>query len=402
MTYPPSKVADVEYDRVLPGSEQTQDLTTMPESLNIQMLLAAMKKYGASDLHLKPGLPPYYRVERQLRSLNTPPVSSEEIEKAMSSIIPPSRRHVYDETGALDFSAEVADGERFRINIFLAGYKMNVAIRRVRSEVPTFGQLHLPPIYGQLIERSYEGLIIVCGVTGAGKSTTLAAMLQHVNRTRRVNIVTIEDPVEYTFRPDKAIISQREIGIDVPNYEEGLKFVVRQDPDVIFIGEMRDKLTMAAALQAAETGHLVLSTLHTADTVQTFARILEFFPRADHDFIRGSLANSLQGICAQRLLPGCKDGIPLVPTTEVLLNAPTCRELIRKGQDYNIPALVDSSENEGMHSFTSSLAQLVQQELVLRDEALKYAPNADALVSKLRGIKAQSQTMVQRIRNGGE
>ena len=373
----------------------------MPESANIHTLLGAMKKYGASDLHLKAGLAPYYRVGRQLRSLSTPPLSAEDIEKAMLEIIPPSRRHVYDETGDLDFSTELPDGDRFRVNVFRAGYRMNAAIRRVNSEVPTYEDLHLPPIYRELIERTHEGIVIVCGVTGSGKSTTLASMVQHINRARRANIITIEDPIEYLFRPEKSIVSQREIGIDIPSYDEGLKFVVRQDPDVIFIGEMRDKFTMTAALQAAETGHLVFGSLHTADTMQAFTRILEYFPHTEHDFIRSSLANSLQAICAQRLLPGCQEGIPLVPATEVLLNNSTCRELIRKGQDRDIPSLIEGCEREGMHSFTVSLARLVEAELVLRDEAMKYAPNADALASQFRGIRAQTQTMVQRIRAAG-
>jgi twitching motility protein PilT len=373
----------------------------MPEAMSITTLLGAMKKYAASDLHLKPGLPPYYRVGRQLRSLHTPPLSGEEIEQAMAALIPPTRRHVYDETGDLDFSMELPDGDRFRVNVFRAGYKMNAAVRRVNSEIPTYEQLHLPPVYHEVVEKAHEGIVIVCGVTGSGKSTTLAAMVQHINRTRRQNIVTIEDPIEYLFRPDKCIVSQREIGIDIPSYDEGLKYVVRQDPDVIFIGEMRDKFTMTAALQAAETGHMVFGSLHTADTMQAFTRILEFFPHTEHDFIRSSLANSLQAICAQRLLPGCQEEIPLVPATEVLINNSTCREVIRKGQDRDIPGLIESSTKEGMHSFTISLARLVEEELVRRDEAMKYAPNADALASQFRGIKAQAQTMVQRVRGGG-
>jgi twitching motility protein PilT len=373
----------------------------MAEPLNVRVLLGAMKKYGASDLHLKAGVSPYYRVERQLRSLNMPPLSGEDIEKALSTIIPPSRRHIYDETGDLDFSTELPDGDRFRVNVFRAGDRMNASIRRVNSEIPKYEQIHLPPVYGEIVERSHEGIIIVCGVTGSGKSTTLASMIQHINRTRRANIVTIEDPVEYLFKPDKSIISQREIGIDIAGYDEGLKYVVRQDPDVIFIGEMRDKFTMTAALQAAETGHMVFGSLHTADTMQAFTRILEFFPRNEHEFIRSSLANSLQAICAQRLLPGCQEGVPLVPVSEVLINTPTCRELIRKGQDRDLPALIEASEKEGMHSFTASLARLVQEEFIAHNEAMKYAPNADALASQLRGIKSQAQTMVQRIRTGG-
>ncbi len=369
---------------------------------SILKLLGVMKGLDASDLHLKVGASPYYRVGGHLRSANMPAVTGEQIDELMSPIIPEGRRAFYDEHGDLDFSTEIGEGERFRINIFRAGTKMNAAIRRVNSEIPSYEELLLPPIYSQLIEKSREGIIIVCGVTGSGKSTTLAAMIEHINKSRRENIVTIEDPIEYLFRPDKSIVSQREIGIDIPTYGDGLKYIVRQDPDVIFIGEMRDKFTMTAALQAAETGHLVFGSLHTADAMQAFSRILEFFPRSEHEFIRGSMSNALRAICAQRLMPGCQEDKPRVAATEVLLNTPTCRELIRKEMDEDIPALIASSDKEGMHSFTASLAKLVQDELVFRDTAMKYAPNPDALASQLRGITTQTQGLVSRVRGGGK
>jgi len=368
-------------------------------AVSIQQLLIAMKAHGASDLHLKAGLPPAYRVGGQLRTVNMPAMTGEEIEKCLTPIIPQVRRPVYDETGDLDFAAELPEGDRFRVNLFRAGSKMNAAIRRVNTTIPSYEELHLPPVYRKLIETTNDGIIIVCGVTGSGKSTTLAAMIEHINATCHDNIVTIEDPVEYLFKPKKSLISQREIGIDIPDYGEGLKYVVRQDPDTIFIGEMRDKFTMAAALQAAETGHLVFGSLHTADTMQAFARILEFFPRTDHEFVRGSLSNSLRAICAQKLLPGAQDHAKLVPATEVLLNNTVCRELIRKEQDGEIPALIAGSEKEGMHSFTSSLARLVQEELVFMDTAMEFAPNAEALASQLRGIKTQATTMIHRTRS---
>lgn len=364
----------------------------------IQNLLANMKGMNASDLHLKAGLRPFYRIGGHLRALNLPELSGEEIDRIMSPVIPPTRRAFYDEHGDLDFATNLPDGERFRVNIFRAGNSMNSAIRRVNSTIPSYAQLHLPPIYSQLIDKTNEGLIIVSGITGSGKSTTLAAMIEQINETRHENIVTIEDPVEYLIRPKKAIISQREIGIDIPTYGDGLKYVVRQDPDVIFVGEMRDKFTMTAALQAAETGHLVFGSLHTADAMQAFARILEFFPSVEHEFIRGSLSNSLRAICAQRLLPGCDPAFPLVPATEVMLNTPTCKDLIRKAMDDDMPELIASSEGEGMHSFTASLARLVNDELVFRDTAMQFAPNADALASQLRGIKTTAQSMIHRVR----
>jgi len=365
---------------------------------NIQNLLSAMKNLGASDLHLKAGLPPAYRVGGQLRSVNMPPLSGDDIEACMTPIIPQQRRAIYDERGDLDFSTELADGERFRVNIFRAGTKMNAAVRRVNSIIPTYEELHLPPVYPKLVENANDGIIIICGVTGSGKSTTIAAMIEQINSARHENIVTIEDPVEFLFKPKKSIISQREIGIDIPDYGEGLKYIVRQDPDTIFIGEMRDRNTMTAALQAAETGHMVFGTLHTADTMQAFTRVLEYFPREEHAFIRSSVANSLRGICAQRLLPGAKENIPLVPSTEVLINTPTCKELIRQEKDQDIPALIAGSEKEGMHSFTTSLAHLVEEDLVFYDVAMEFAPNRDALASRLRGIQTQSSTMIHRSR----
>ena len=364
----------------------------------IEQLLGAMKTHGASDLHLKAGVAPTYRVGGILRTVNIPAMSGEEIERCMSPIIPEGRRAEYDARGDLDFAMELPDGDRFRINLFKAAGKMNAAIRRLNAAIPSFEELHLPPIYRTLIETTNEGMILVSGVTGSGKSTTLAALIEYINANRHENIVTIEDPIEFCFKSKKSIISQREIGIDIPDYGEGLKYIVRQDPDTIFIGEMRDKFTMTAALQAAETGHLVFGSLHSADAMQTFARILEFFPRPEHEFVRGALANCLRAICSQRLLPGAREDAPLVPATEVLINTPTCKELIRKEQDKGIPSLIESSEKEGMHSFTASLAKLVEEDLVFMDVALQFAPNAESLASQLRGIKTQSRTMVQRTR----
>lgn len=358
-------------------------------------LLSAMKGHGASDLHLKAGMPPVFRVGGHLRSVNLPAMSGEDIAKCMAPIIPRGRLAFYEEHGDLDFAAKLPDGDRFRVNIFRAGDAMNAAIRRINPTIPSYEQLLLPRVYRELIDRAHEGIIIISGVTGSGKSTTLAAMIEQINTTRHENIVTIEDPIEFLFKPKKSIISQREIGIDIADYGEGLKYMVRQDPDVIFIGEMRDKFTMSAALQAAETGHLVFGTLHTADAMQAFSRILEFFPREDHEFIRSSLSNTLQGICAQRLLPGTEEG-SRVPATEVLLNTATCKELIRKGQDQDLPSLIEGSEKEGMHSFTTSLAKLVQDEKVFMDVAMDYAPNRDALASLIRGIKTSSQSMIRR------
>jgi len=384
--------------------------------LSMRQLLYNMRKVEASDLHLKVGLPPCYRINGELRvPQNLPPLPAEETERLLMEIIPPKLKDRLEQTGDLDFSAfidtsspevqeHLGDGkrlDRFRCNIFRANGGLHGAIRRVKPEIPSFESLHLPDVYRKLSDETHEGLILVVGVTGSGKSTTLACMLERINETRAVNIVTVEDPVEYQLHPVKSIVSQREIGTDVPNYASALRYIVRQDPDVIFIGELRDHDTVLAAIQAAETGHLVFGSLHTADTMACFSRIVEFFPQHEHAFIRSALANSLKAVCAQRLLPANKDvaGVGVVPATEVLLNNPSVREKIREAEDADIPAIVNSSGAEGMRSFTQSLAELVETEMVTLQTALEYAPNREILSSRLKGVEVKAAKLVGRIKS---
>ncbi|HUU83771.1 MAG TPA: ATPase, T2SS/T4P/T4SS family, partial [Phycisphaerae bacterium] len=238
----------------------------MDANETILNLLNGMGKFGASDLHLKIGYSPYYRVAGHLRKIDMPAFQdSEFLQQMLSFLVPPQRRKEYDDRGDLDFSYRGSAGDRFRVNVFRASGEMNAAIRRVQSEIPSFESLNLPPIYQKVIQQHADGLILVSGITGSGKSSTLASMLEHVNANRAVHIITIEDPVEFVFKNKKAIVSQREIGIDIPTYSEALRYVVRQDPDVIFIGEMRDRDTMMAAIQSAETGHQVLGSIHCSD-----------------------------------------------------------------------------------------------------------------------------------------
>ena len=367
----------------------------------MSQLLSKMAEFEASDLHLKVAYSPYYRVGGHLQKIKVPPLpDSEFIEAMLHDLVPEKRRAEYEERGDLDFSAAGPTGDRYRINMFRATGEMHAAIRRVQSEIPTFEQLTLPTAYRTVIQRNMDGLILVAGVTGSGKSSTLAAMLELINQTRHCHIITIEDPVEFTFQPKKGIISQREIGIDIPDYAEALRYVVRQDPDVIFIGEMRDRNTMQAAIQSAETGHLVLGSIHCSDAQQTFSRILEFFPRDEHDFIRSSLANSLAGIMVQRLLPGIDENSRF-PATEVLLCNSTVKDKILHEEDEDLPAIIAQSTQEGMCNFTQSLADLVQRELVHFDTAMDYAPNPDGLKSMVKGIKTATQSLVGRVRGGG-
>jgi twitching motility protein PilT len=238
----------------------------------------------------------------------------------------------------------------------------------------------------------------VCGVTGSGKSSTLAAMIEYINHHRSMHIITVEDPIEFRFHGKKCIISQREIGLDVPTFPDALRAVVRQDPDCILIGEMRDRETMLAAIQAAETGHLVMGSLHCADVQLSFARMLEFFDRSEHSFIRSSLANSLRAIMCQRLIPGVKEGSRF-PATEVLLANPVAKDKILHEEDEDLPALLNQCRDEGMRDFTHSLCELVQADKVLKAVALDAAPHREALQSALKGIdSAGAANMVARLR----
>ena len=362
----------------------------------ILQLLNFVRDNKASDLHLKVGYAPYVRIGGHLRRVDSASIpDSEFIESMIAPFIPKDRDKEYTEHGGVDFAIQMENGDRFRVNLFRSEGEMHAALRRVQPVIPDFESLHLPLVYRQTIENTHVGLILVTGVTGCGKSSTLAAMLKYINENRDMHIITIEDPIEFTFEGDKSIISQREIGIDVPSFREALRYVVRQDPDCILIGELRDKATMLAALQAAETGHLVLASVHSANVQLTFARILEFFPREEHAFIRSSLAASLRAIMSQRLLPGIAPNSRF-PATEVLLGNSLVRKKILDEEDEDFPAVLVACHEEGMRCFNRSLCELVESQVVSREKALEVAPSREALMSMFKGIDT-SEGLVSRV-----
>jgi twitching motility protein PilT len=362
----------------------------------MRKLLSFLGKNDASDLHLKVGYSPYVRIGGHLRKLQAPPIANTAVVHEMiAPMVPESRWGEFESKGSLDFSASDESGDRYRVNIYRSQGEIHVAVRRVQAKILDFNGLNLPDIYRQIAAETMEGLVLVCGVTGSGKSSTLAAMIEYINNVRSMHIITIEDPVEFAFHGKKCIISQREIGLDVPNFRDALRVVVRQDPDAILIGELRDRETMLAAIQAAETGHLVLGSLHCADAQLSFARILEFFERSEHNFIRSSLSNSLRAIMCQRLLPGLTDGVRY-PATEVLLVNAVVKQKILREEDEDLPAILHQCRHEGMRDYTYSLCELVQQDKVLRAVALDYAPSREGLRSALKGIDSAASSIISR------
>ncbi|HEY3395212.1 MAG TPA: PilT/PilU family type 4a pilus ATPase [Lacipirellulaceae bacterium] len=370
----------------------------LPPKEEMKRLLSFLGKHEASDLHLKVNYPPYVRIGGHLRKLELPPIPNTAcILEMVMSMVPEKRWNEFETHGALDFSNADGSGDRYRINIFRSKGEVHVAVRRVQSKILDFKGLNLPDVYREMIANTMEGLILVCGVTGSGKSSTLAAMIEWVNQNRGLHIITVEDPIEFEFKGKKSIISQREIGLDVPNFPGALRVVVRQDPDAILIGEMRDRETMLAAIQSAETGHLVLGSLHCADTQLSFARILEFFDRTEHNFIRSSLANSLKAIMCQRLLPGVTEG-SRYPATEVLLANSIVKQKILREEDEDLPAILHQCREEGMRDYTHSLCELVNEDKILRTTALDYAPSRESLLSALKGIDSATSSILSRVR----
>ena len=346
-----------------------------------------MTKSEASDLHFKPGLPPNIRIRSVIHPSQAEPLDPSEIAAMADELLNDKQRRILGETGSVDVAYEIPGSDRFRLNIYRQRGHVAIAVRRVTREIPDFEGLHLPPVVARICEE-HQGLILLAGPTGCGKTTTIASMLEHINKTRPCHIVTIEDPIEYLFESKKALVSQREIGIDVINFETALRSLMREDPDVVLLGELRDRDTFHAAVQAAETGHVVFATIHAATAPQTVARILELFPPETRHVVRQSMAYNIRAVICQKLLPSIAKGVDRVPAVEVLMTNPFVRQLLAEQRDPELADAITSHEREGMQSFTTSLLSLIESEYVDPKVAYEAAPNVDELKMRLKGISA--------------
>ncbi|UCG50982.1 MAG: type IV pilus twitching motility protein PilT [Candidatus Latescibacterota bacterium] len=358
--------------------------------MKIKQLLERMVQIGASDLHIKPGLPPTIRLHGKLQRLDHPAPTPKDMEEVARQILTPVQREKFERTREVDFAFGVTGLARFRANFYVQRNTIAMVFRHVPVIIRSVEELNLPPVIGELALRP-RGLILVTGTVGSGKSTTLAAMVKSINQTLNSSIVTIEDPIEFLHRDEKSIINQREVGSDTASYHDALRHILRQDPDVILIGEIRDRETMEIALKAADTGHLVLSTLHTVDATQTVNRVITFFPPHQHQEVRYLLAATLQAVICQRLLPRV-DETGMIPAVEVMVTTGTIRECII---DPEKTPLIAQSIREGvvqhkMQAFDQALMQLYQEGTVTLEEALRASSNPHELTLRLKGIEATS------------
>jgi twitching motility protein PilT len=359
-------------------------------SPKINKFFKAAIKIKASDLHLKVGQSAKLRIFNSLKSTTGDPITAEHMEEIVYEILRPDQKAQFIENGTLDFAYAYDSDNRFRVNIFRQRGTISLVARYVNNTVPSFEALHLPPILGKIASHT-EGLVMVVGPTGCGKTTTIAAMLDYITQNRACHIVTVEDPIEYIFKDNKAIVSQREIGLDVPSFEDALTYLMRQDPDVVLIGEMRDARTVTAGMRAAETGHLVFGTLHSTNAPQAIHRLLDLFPQSERDLVRQSLALTIRAVISQVLMPSIMEGVDRVPAMEILLANPSTKKLIAEGREADLHNLIRSAKQEGMQYLTDNLCSLVMEGMIDPKEGFKYAPNEEELRMALKGIRTTSE-----------
>ena len=367
--------------------------------MDIKRILKEMISRGASDLHLKVASPPVFRINGTLVFGDYEAPTVQDMAAVCQQILAPNQRELFEATKEIDFAFGVPGVARFRANFYVQRGSVAMVFRHVPVEIHTPDDLHLPPVVKELAMKS-RGLMLVTGTVGSGKSTTLASIVDIINREASRHVITIEDPIEFLHRDRKSIISQREIGCDTTSYADALKHVLRQDPDVILIGEIRDAESMKIAITAADTGHLVLSTMHTIDATQTISRIISFFPPHQHQEIRYLLASTLQAVISQRLVADA-DGLRRFPACEILIATGTIREYIREPEK---TVMIRQAIQEGfiqyqMQTFDQSLMQLYKENRITIDTALQASSNPHEFMLRVKGIQASSDNTWQRFEN---
>ncbi len=355
--------------------------------MDLDRLFRAMVEQEASDLFLKVGNHPFFRIHGKLIPIGEESLTQQQVVEFASDLIGPHRRQLFHAERELNFAFERAGVGRFRANVLWQKGTMALVIRRVQSAIPTLDELNLPAEVLTRFLQEQHGLILITGPTGSGKSTTVSAMLEHLNQTVPKHIVTLEDPIEFQFKEQQSIINQREVGVDTRSFSEGLRNVLRQNPDVLFVSDIRDRETMEASLLAAEAGQLVLSCLHTTNVVSTIERLVAFFPSHQQQLIRLRLSLALRGIVCLRLLQRA-DGSGRVPACEILVATPTVRELIREGRTEQLPPTLHDGLMYGMQTFTRALHQRYRQGDVDLEEALRHADSPEELQLAIREIRS--------------
>ena len=380
------------FNPILDTLEKEVDIPEVSDlPLELDDLLQVVVEHKASDLHIKVGSPPVVRLEGELVPIGAQPLTKNDTKRLILGAMHPEQRAMFHEKLSLNYAYTLSEKVRFRVNAYYERESVSAAFRMLGMGGMTFKDLNLPDALVQLAEFK-SGFVLVCGPAGSGKSTTLASVINHINRTRKLHIVTVEDPIEFTHEDKMSIVSQREVGIDTRSFADALKQALRQDPNVILIGEMRDIETIETAALAAETGHLVFSTIHSSNAVQALERVLDVFTGKQQEQFRQLLANTLRGVVAMKLL-NTRDGGGLVPAVEVMFVTPTIKSLIAENKLTDIYQFISEGVQEGMMTFTESLIQLVERGVISREDALFNAEQPTELRLRLDGHSSSARDM---------
>ena len=366
------------------------------KTLEIDKIYRLAIKHNCSDIHLQVDRPPIFRIRGALTPLDMPPITEEAMIKLTFPQMDQRNLDIFHRDGGADFAKTVeADGVpwRFRVNLLTQMSKVGMVARKIERSIPPFEKLYLPPIMEELCKYD-QGMVLLAGVTGSGKTTTIGSMLDWINRNYKKHILTIEDPIEFVYTSDKCLINQREIGQDVIDFHTAMKHAVREDPDIMLVGEMRDRETFETAIHAAETGHLVFGTIHASSAPGTIGRILDLFPADMHAAIRASIGMNMKAIVGQKLLKTIVDKPTRVPIVEIMKFNPTVRKLVREHQDEKLPSAIRIGKDEGMQVFNDSLKHFLDMEFISRADAFEISPNPDELKMVMKGIQVKAAAIL--------